>query len=164
MRNLNAALVEAYAIAPVATSVIDTLEVALEGQPSIYCTNSYSSFSGQVEDSTTKVFIPTPFSVTLPRNDANGLPTMVITIDNVDHKVSDFIKLANTIQKPVMLKYRPYVSTSPAPTIAPPMTFYVASAQITATQVSIQASFPDIVNKPFPRELYTLKLFPGLYG
>lgn len=174
MSRLAKALAEAYAVAPVSVAVLDTIEVSAVGSLSLYLTNGfntlYANLFGSLVGSTYTPgvevgYIPTPFTVRLPASTADSLPSLNIEIDNIDHQLSDLVAKALEDGVAIIIKYRPYLSTDlTRPQLNPPMTFYAASAKITATSVVIQATFPDIVNKNFPNEQYSVTLFPGLKG
>lgn len=165
MPRLSKALAEAYAIAPAYEAVIDTLEIKATGRTSIYLTNSISDIVATLETSSSVTFHALPFTVTLPKSSSDGLPVLAVTVDNINHLVSDYILEALKDRVLIAIKYRPYLASNlSVAQSATPMTFYAIGAAISAAKVVLQASFPDIVNKRFPNEMYSTKLFPGLNG
>ena len=162
------ALREAYAVAPADTVVLDTLEVSTEGQPSIYLTNNYVGFSAALETGSTVAFQAIPFKLKQPDKSNTELPTMSIVIANPNQLVSNYLRAANVAKTPVKVKYRPFLATSEGTVITcqlpVPMTFHIGPVKLALEQVEVQCLFPNIANKRFPNESYTVRLFPGLRG
>ena len=162
------ALREAYAVAPANTVVLDTLEVAVAGSSSIFLTNNYSSFTATLETSASVTFLRIPFKVNLPSKGKDELPVMKITIANPNQIVSNYLRAAKTSKKPVTIKFRPFITTDSGATftyqLPTPMTFNIGPVNYGIAQVDVQCLFPNISNKKFPNEAYTVRLFPGLRG
>lgn len=162
------ALREAYAVAPADTVVLDTLEVSTTGQPSVFLTNNYVGFSAALETGSAEAFQAIPFKLKLPDKSSGDLPTMAITIANPNQLVSNYLRAANAAQTPVKVKFRPFLATNGGVTITPqlpvPMTFHIGPVKLGLEQVEVQCLFPNIANKKFPNESYTVRLFPGLRG
>ena len=86
-----------------------------------------------------------------------------IEIDNVDKRISDFIRKASKFQAPVIVRYRPYLTSDLSePQLDPPLELVLSDVQITETKVTGRASFADIINLPFLSERYTRRRFPSL--
>lgn len=162
--SLTAAIKEAYAVAPAAKVILNTLEISQEGvQDTIYLVQSAHGFHAIDEDDNQVYFEPSGFQFSLPPSNEEGFKSLNIAIDNVGRRVSDFIATSLTQPVPVVLKYRPYLSDDPtAPQMVPPLTLFLKDVQITDQRVSGKATFIDIVNKKFPSERYTRERFPGL--
>lgn len=165
------ALREAYAVAPANTVILDTLEVSYSGEPSIFITNNYAGFEAVLENSQTASFQPIPFKVNIPNKAKNEIPVMKVVISNPGQIVSNYLRTAKSLKKTVAVKFRPFLAknlNSGSPTITnqlpTPMTFYVGPVNYSIGQVEVQCLFPNIANKRFPNEAYTIRLFPGLRG
>ena len=162
------ALREAYAVAPADTVVLDTLEVSTSGQPSVHLTNNYISFTANLETGSPATFQPIPFKVKLPDKSSSELPTMTITIANPNQIVSNYLRAANIAKTPVKVMFRPFLATNNGSTITVqlpvPMTFHIGPVKLGIDKVEVQCLFPNIANKRFPNESYTVRLFPGLRG
>lgn len=168
MPNFKEALLEAYAIAPANVTILDTLEVSTYGSGSIYLTNNYTSFQGRIENNSVVNFQAIPFKLNLPDKASDVLPTMKVTIANPDQIVSNYIRAANANKKPVKVSFRPFTATDGESTftcqLPTPMTFNIGPVKLGLEQVEVQCLFPNIANKRFPNESYTVQLFPGLRG
>jgi len=161
------ALREAYAIAPSGVVILDTLEVDTAGQPSIFITNNYTAFTALLETAASATFQPIPFKLALPNKSSDNLPAMNITIANPEQLVSNYLRAANVAKTPVVVKFRPFLSTNgatPLYQLPIPMTFHIGPVKLSLGQVEVQCLFPNIANKKFPNESYTVRLFPGLRG
>lgn len=161
------ALREAYAVAPADTVVLDTLEVSRSGQPSIFITNNYTPFSAALETGSTVTFLPIPFKVNLPSKAKDTLPVMKISIANPDQLVSNYLREALVDKSPVVVKFRPFLlatNQDPQYQLPTPMIFHIGPVNFGLAQVDVQCLFPNIANKRFPNESYTVRLFPGLRG
>ena len=162
------ALREAYAVAPANTVTLDTLEVSVTGETSIFLTNNYAAFTTTLETGASATFQRIPFKVNLPSKGKDELPVMRISIANPNQIVSNYLRAAKIAKKPVTIKFRPFITTDDGVTftyqLPVPMTFNVGPVDYGIAQVSVQCLFPNIANKKFPNESYTVRLFPGLRG
>lgn len=160
---LSEAIKEAYALAPVGKSLIESIELRLAGQPSVYIYRGIEPLQMRLETGEWATFEPVPFQFKLPKSSETGSQSLDITMDNVDARISDFITAAKNSLAPVEVIYRPYLSDDLAtPQMDPPLVLYLKGAAITTSTASAQASFIDIVNKRFPNDYYTGDRFPGL--
>lgn len=155
---------EALACAPPGAVMINTIELrhdSIEG--SLFLAQSKEDLELTLETGQVVTFEAVPFRLTLPKKSPEGLQELGIAIDNVDRRISDFCALASTFTTPVEVLYRPFLLDDPTtPQMDPPLSLFLKSVSITATEVSGRASYADIINKKFPRDLYTRKRFPGL--
>lgn len=162
--SLSEAIKEAYATAPAGVIVLNTLELRHASIPApIYLIQERAATMLTLETGEAVLFEAIPFQITLPQAGDNGLQELNITIDNVDRKISDFCRLAATYPSPVEVRYRPYLSTDfTTPQMVPPLLLFLKDISITTTEVACRATMADLINKKFPRELYTRERFPSL--
>lgn len=160
---LDSVIREAYALAPATVSYIHTLELSHESLPQPlrlvqgYLHRTLGTEAGMV------VFRACPFTFTLPAVNDGGLTELNLAIDNVDRAASDFCEAAMALPTPVVIKYRPYMSTDLTQSrMDPPLTLYLLNVQISATQVQGRAVPVDFLNLRFPSEEYTRAIFPHL--
>jgi len=164
MSTLQDAIKEAYAVAPVSSVIIHTLEILQEGvQDAIYISQSRRGITAYDENGILRAFLPVGFQFALPPSNEEGFHSLNIAIDNIGQQVSDFINTAKAYPVPIQMKYRPYLSDDLSqPQMDPPLVLFLKDVQITSHQVTGRATFMDIVNKKFPAELYTRARFPAL--
>jgi hypothetical protein len=162
------ALREAYTVAPSDSVVLDTLEVSRGSEASIFLTNNYTAFTATLETASVVTFQAIPFKINLPSKAKDTLPVMKISIANPNQIVSDYLRAAKAAKQPVIVKFRPFLATSNGTVIThqlpTPMTFHIGPVNFGINQVDVQCLFPNISNKKFPNESYTVRLFPGLRG
>lgn len=163
-QSLSEAIQEAYAVAPATKCVVHTLEISQGSvQNPVYIAQSRREFIALDENGVQRFFAPVGFQFSLPPSDEEGFRSLTIAIDNVDRRVTDFVELAKSEVEPVRVVYRPYLSDDLSrPQMDPPLVLFLKELQITSFQVVGRATFMDIVNKPFPNELYTRERFPAL--
>ena len=162
--SLNEAIKEAYASAPTHIVTLETLVVSHPDlDESIYMVRDRVGHTFTLEDGTERFFEPIPFRVALPPSGANGIQSLNIAIDNIDRRISDFLMTVINSGKPVELTYRPYLDNDPTtPQLNPPLVLFLLDVAVTASEISGNATFADVVNKEFPNEYYTRARFPSL--
>ncbi len=163
--SLNEALKEVYALAPNNRVPLETLQLSHPSlTESIYMVQDRQSWDLTLEDGETiKTFEPVPFRFTPPAQGDNGLQEMSLAIDNIDRAVTDFIDQLGSVNAPVEVTYRPYLSDDPTTVqMNPPLILFLTDIQVNAFEVTGRAAFTNIVNFKFPTEYYDRQRFPGL--
>jgi hypothetical protein len=161
---LTEALKEAYASAPAAKTIINTLEIRQEGvQDTIYLAQSRISVTAFDENGVERVFEPSGFQFALPPSSKEGFQSLNLSMMNINRRVSDFLRIAKSEPVAVKVIYRPYLSDDLSePQMNPPLVLFLKDAQATSYEVAGRATFLDVVNKRAPSELYTRERFPAL--
>jgi hypothetical protein len=164
--SLQEALKEAFALAPSATVLLETLEISHPSLPSgtIWIVKDRQNWTFTLEDGITQqVFQAAAFNLALPAAGSNGLQTLKITIDDINLQVSNFCNAAKGYNTPVSIVYRPYLSTDPTTCqMIPPLKLSLTDAVVTPQGVTATCSFMDVNNANFPSQLYNQTRFPGL--
>lgn len=171
--SLSEALLEAAAVAPVARAMLDTLELYHPiGTPDgpIYVVNDYADFLALKEtgadrdDGVTVTFMRAGMQIErAEQSDAQGTPTLKITIPNVQGAASEALRLTRGSLEPWELIHRVYASDDVnGPAILPPLRLYVESFEVSAEAVALTASFGDSVNVSVPRLTFKRNEYPGL--
>ena len=164
------ALREAYAVAPADTVVLDTLEIDRSGpgDTPIYLTNNYTSFTAEISPGTSVTFQAIPFSLKLPEKLQDTLPSLSVAIANPNQVISDYLRASIGLGLPIFVKFRQFLAKSNGTVITnqmpTPMTFHIGPVQYGLDKVEVQCLFPNIANRRFPNENYTVRKFPGLRG
>jgi hypothetical protein len=159
------AIKEAYASAPKGVVIYETIQIHHESfSPDFFLVDQRGDKSLPLaEGEEPIVFTASGFRFTLPPTGENGTQDLRIAIDNVDRRISDFIKQVVGTNTPVVVTYRPYLSNDlTKPQLDPPLQLNLRDLKITTLQVSGRASYADILNMPFPNEYYTRTRFPSL--
>lgn len=163
-----AAIKEAYALAPSDLVILDTIILShpsLAGE-TIYMVNALQDYTLTLTDGvTSQLFTARPFSFKLPPAGDKGIQELQIAFDNVDRSVSDFLNGAKDYRTPAKILYCPYLSTDlTTPQLDPPLELNLTDVKVTAHKATGRATFADLINKKHPRELYTRGRFPSLGG
>lgn len=161
---LTEAIKEAYAVAPSTVAIIETLEIRQEDvQLPIFLAKHHIAIEAFDENGDLHTFNPAGFQLSLPPANEEGFRSLNVVMDNVDRRLTEFIKLAKSEPVPITIIYRPYVSTDlSTPHMLPPLVLFLKEVQVVGATVTGRATFMDIVNKAFPNERYTRARFPAL--
>lgn len=167
---LNAAIQEAYATAPDAEVILNTLEIrhpAFTEPIRVVLDNTdflaYLEADAPVDGGLEVLFIAFKFDFKLPDVSASGNSELQITIDNVTEEIQDNIEASMAWPDPIELTYRPYLASDPSgPQMDPPLHMTATDIDVNLYTVTLHAVFGNLVNKKFPSETYTLERFPGL--
>ncbi len=158
-----------YASAPVDDLVIHTLELvdpafALDGFPAgvIRLVQGYENLSLGLETAETVEFTAAPFGVSLPAKSVKGRQDLGFRIDNVTGEVLRAINDSMEAGNKTQVIYRAYAGSDLTYPGSPPITMTAISAQVNLNQVTITATFHDLVNKAWPYRRYTPDFAPGL--
>lgn len=158
------AIREAFTCAPSHVVIYHTLEIRQDGvQDTILMVQARKGITAFDENGDSRYFNPIGFQFIPPSSNDEGYASLNIAIDNIDRRVTDFVNAAQSRAIPILVIYRPYVSTDLSrPQMIPPYTMYLKEVQVNEYQVTGRALFMDIVNKPFPVQLYTRDRFPAI--
>lgn len=186
MPDWTAALEEAYATAPVDDYVVATIELlhpsfvdAEENEDSIRVALddrawdlTYEAgaplFGGQ-----TKTFEPLAMQVTLPEQAEGTMGALKLALDNVPRSIWPRLQAAAKVRASGRVIYREWVATrdtgtgvyassGPPDLIIDQLTMRVVSASVLRLEGT--ATFVDLLNKAFPRRVFSREDWPGLFG
>jgi len=162
--SIDDALKEVYALAPNNRVALDTIQLSHPSlSTSIFMVQDRIAHDFTLETGQTVTFEPVPFRFTPPAAGDNGIQEMRLAVDNIDRRVTDFVDSIGTINAPVEVTYRPYLSDDPTtPRMNPPLVLFLTDLQINAFEVTGRATFTNIVNLKYPTEYYDRARFPGL--
>lgn len=168
--NLSAAIQEAYASAPDDAVIFHTLEIRHDSfEEPIRVVRDHVPLNATLEDDAPLnageevTFLAYAFDFQLPPVKSNGVPELLITIDNISQEIEQALRSAAESAGKLEVTYRPYLSTDlSAPQMDPPITLTVLSATADTFRVTARCSFGDLVNKQYPDQDYTAARFPGL--
>ncbi len=161
---LKAAIKEAYVTAPSNDVVLETIAIehSLLAAP-IYLVKNLEDLELTLETAETVTFIACGFKMALPPSDDAGLQNLSLTMDNVDLRISSFIRTVKGSKEPVRVTYRPYLSSDPSqPQTDPCLQLVLSDISLNLFEASGKATFADVINKKFPSDKYTRSRFPSL--
>jgi len=157
--SLSDALKEAYASAPQDQILYHTLEISHPdfSQP-VRVVRGYDNITAAGEE-----WVAIPFDLQLPEVSANGLPSLVLTIDNVSRELSSAVESAVLSDTPITVKYRAFLSSEMTQAQNdPPLELQLSSITENETSIQARATLYDFVNKRFPAAVYRDEHFPSL--
>mgnify|MGYP001809781564 CR=1 FL=1 len=161
---LKTAIREAFAVSRASVTYFNTLELT---HPNIAeplrIVQGFREIEATIETEETVTFQPIPFNFLLPASGEDGLQEMQIQFCNVDNQVGDFCLAALGSADPVVILFRPYLSTDLTESqLDPPLRLFLLNVKITNTTVVGRAASQDWLNQPFPKGNYTVERFKGL--
>ena len=170
------ALARAYASAPEADVLLDTLELRHAafvdaGQPyAVRVVNDHSPLVAYLEAGAPLnggeevTFLPCGFTMDRPKEDDSGRPPeLTITISNVARQVAPYLRLARNSRSYLHVTWRQYMPHDlTAPHIDPPMTLVMSDVTTSMNDVQGRATFRQFLGRRFPAREYTLRTFPNL--
>jgi hypothetical protein len=167
---LSAAIQEAYASAPVDEVIYHTLELhhpafstpirVVRGWEDV---NATLEATAPEDPSTLVTFVAFPFEFIKPEVTPNGVPQIIIEIDNVSREILAAIESTVGSTAQIQVIYREYIDSDlSGPQNDPPLLLTIYQVTADPFRVRATAGFADLGNTRFPREEYTAETFPGL--
>ncbi len=148
------------------TDTLAALQNAITIDPDldpIYMVQCHEEKEFTLETGATVTFEPVGFRFQLPGQNDRGVSELNIAIDNVDRRIGDFVNSAQGFDAPILIRYRPYLSTDTSgPQQDPPLELVLSDVSINQFEVTGRATFADIVNLEFLTEYYNRCRFPSL--
>lgn len=156
-----------YASAPSDRRYIETMELSHPLFPYTFnLTNDPVPwfFKRSAGDVGVTQFQPVPFRLVFPTVDGKGQQDLQILLDNVGRIAMESIEAAAalpTVNIDVVVRIYLDVPGS-EPQNDPPWRLTLQSIVIDAQSITGTATRADVLNRPFPTDLYRVDLFPGL--
>lgn len=157
-------LKEVYLDANVNLQLIRTVELQHPEFSQIwYLVQSNDEFIAFLDDGITEVtYIPWAFEVLLPTQNSKGQNNAQFAIDATDSVVlQDLWKYKANPNKPIILKWREYLSNSPYVQVSTEVKLMDVEF-VGGNKIQGAGSKPDIVNRGFPYDRYDAQIYKGL--
>lgn len=131
------------------------LTITAAGLPPLYVVNNSEQITSRGN-----VFEPYPFAVTLPSDDSEQMPTVTLTISNLDASIIDFVR-GQRDAPTVAIE----LVTSAYPDIVEKSLTFLKLVAVTYDAMTLQGRLDvdDFLTQRFPAEAYVPPLFPGLF-
>ena len=149
-QNIPAALATASEVAWLAL-----LTITAAGEPPLYVVNnSVPVVSRGI------TFAPYPFSLTLPTDDSESLPSCTLTISNLDAAIVEFVR-GKLVAPTIVVE----IVTSAYPDIVEKSLSFLklVSVSYDVMQLTGTLNVDDFLTQGFPAESYVPPQFPGLF-
>ncbi len=114
-------------------------------------------------DGVTKTFQPSIFTVDLPSRRDESLPELQLSFSNFGDALVDLLELASGSGAPITLQLTQYSDDSTTPGLWPALELQLTSVALDADNCTGTAKRVDLINRLFPREVFTLTNYPGLF-
>lgn len=158
---ISAELRRIYASAPDDNYYIECMSLAHPGFASeiVYITNQLGGLNAGPG-----YFQYVPFRIVYPKAGESGALSMQVQIDNVSKSIMDELEsIANAPNEPIIVTVMIFLAND-LTTIQndPPLVLNCSTFVATEDVVSFTASTTNLRSRPFPSQLYTTSLYPGL--
>lgn len=100
------------------------------------------------------------FRAPLPDEDGENLPTVKVTVDNVDQALTDALR---TVPEGAELVMELVLASAPDVVEAGPFFFRVKQASWSWTQVDLTLGYEDLLNMKYPADVLSPLVAPGLF-
>ena len=110
--------------------------------------------------SNSDVYTAFPFEVSLPSDREDQLPSVTLTIDNIDRTIVETVR---ELTGPPTVDVSVIMASDPDTVEAGPYSFTIKDANYTAEVVTFTLTFEDILNEAFPGDSFTPNYFPALF-
>ena len=119
-------------------------------------------FVDNTEDVTSNsdVYTAFPFSINLPSDREDQLPSVTLAIDNIDQTIVQTIR---ELDSPPTVSLSVILNSDPDTIEAGPVEFTMKNATYTADVVTCGLAYEDILNEGFPGDSFTPNYFTGLF-
>lgn len=159
-----------YATAPVDRHYIETLTlkhpIFVDGgnvRGEFFMTNQREGFTGTLEDGRVVAFEPVPFTAVPPNSEEQSDVQLQVGIDNTSKQLMEYVeRLGETPNVSIAVTYRVFLSDDYTVQNDPPLKLDIITVTATQQLISFTAANSSVRNKPFPAQLYTVELYPGL--
>ncbi len=101
-----------------------------------------------------------PFVVELPAETEEGVPRVVLRVDNIDRVITQALR---AVPLPPRVTLEVVRREAPDVVEAGPFVFVVREARYDAAVVEVELAFEDVLNLAFPAGAYSPADYPGLF-
>ena len=108
-----------------------------------------------------KTYLPFPFAIVMPEENAENIPSVRLRIDNIDRSI---ITAVRSITTPAAVAFSIVLASSPDTVEAGPFTFSMVNVDYNALTVEGELIFTgNVLNDPFPALTFSPGNFPGIF-
>ena len=108
-------------------------------------------------------FLPTQFSVEAPDRRDDSLPELQLSFTNYGNALVNLLEQASLSGEPITLKMTQYSDDANTPGLWPPLELQFTSVALDEENCTGTARRVDLINRAFPREVFTIENYPGLF-
>lgn len=108
------------------------------------------------------VFKAIPFYSEMPEVQEGQTPSCKITVDSVGDEIIPYLEAATLTRADMVAIYRQYRSDDMTAPCYGPVQFVIKQVTLKSSTIEGIAKIDDLVNRKFPKRVYTLQEYPGL--
>jgi hypothetical protein len=154
---------EAFASAKKNIAYLEAIQITHPTGGDFYFVKNKTALTLTLEDLSVVEHEPIPFKLDRPSQGENGAQELSFSVSNIDRRVSDFITAIKNSQEPALIKWRVYLSDDlTTPMRTNPLVLTIESFSVGMFSVTGRARFMDVLNRPYPNEIYNRQRFPSL--
>lgn len=155
--SLSQAMSEAYAYADPAQTFYDTLTFTASTD-----TEQVRVVNSDRELVTPQgVYLPCAFELRLPDTEGEIVGALEVEVRFLPRQARRWVQAASRAGAVLTVMWRQYLAPGQAPDAEYPVPLTITSVEHTPSGVTVTATFPDLVNAPFPRRLMLAQDLPG---
>lgn len=106
------------------------------------------------------LYVAFPFQIALPADLAEELPSLQLTISNVDRRLIDELR---TVVDPIGVSMQIVSATTPNTVEVGPFDFELTFARYNINSIIGTLTTDPLMHEPFPADVFNPKDFPGLF-
>jgi hypothetical protein len=154
---------EAFASAKKNLVPLEAIQISHPTGGDFYFVKNKAALTLTLEDLSTVEHEPIPFTLNRPTQGESGAQELSFSVSNIDRRVSDFITSIKNSQEPAVIKWRFYLSDDlTTPMRTNPLVLTIESISVGLLSVTGRARFMDVLNRPYPNEIYNRQRYPSL--
>jgi hypothetical protein len=101
------------------------------------------------------------FQMNMPQETGDKIPSMKLTLDNVDRRFTAALRSLNT---PATVTYEAILADSPNEVEVGPYNYTMSQINIDESEITIELTFEDLLNATIPNEVVNPLGFPGVFA
>ncbi|WP_414430857.1 DUF1833 family protein [Alcanivorax sp. IL3] len=151
-----------YASAPTDAVLIQTLDIRVTGEAPVLLCNGFNEVTATLETEEQVTFEPGNLVVSLPDKNDTGQQSLNFGIWNATGRAQQVVAAALNSGEQVPVVYREYLSNDLSAPQSSPLPFIMVGGEFRGIELQIEASYYDILNSRWPRQIYDSNNAPGL--
>lgn len=151
-----------YASAPTDAILLQTLDIRVSGETPVLVCSGYRDVTATLETSEEVTFEAGNLAITLPEKSDSGQQTLNFGIWNATGRAQGIIEAAIESGAQVPIVYREYLASDLSAPQHSPLPFIMVGGEFKGIGLQIEASYYDILNTRWPRQIYDSNNAPGI--
>ena len=151
-----------YASAPTDAVLLQTLDIRVTGQDPVLLCNGFSEVTATLETMEQVTFEPGNLVIKLPKKGDTGQQSLNFGIWNATGRAQEVVAAALEAGEQVPVIYREFLLSDLSAPQAAPLPFVMIGGEFNGLELQIEASYYDIMNTRWPRQIYDSNNAPGI--